>query len=487
MKKITGLILLLGIIVPLGSQESSNIISVQDIPGLLRGENLKWHSLDREKQLREYQIRRNKWTFRPDLTLSLSPAYGVASTINTTSHSVGFSLGSKWLLPSDGTLSVTLSDITTFSNSSGASSVSQNPSIQFSYTQPFWVNGKLLAPKLYRYSRAVSLDLPAQKSSFKTLSERNTLIRSTVSLFATADQNHVKLTLKTKERDLREQDLYILDQKRHQGLVSGNAYWKSQLEYSNTEDLLLEIRFESQASTDALAAALGIEGDVNLSNEVPRLHLLPAEDEALENFETLNPELINLRSSQQEQQMNEALSGKANGGSLSLALNFTPSVPPGSTTATNFGDSVSRYFNSGARLNPSFTISYSTSLSGQAKSRIDGQMTAVSDDNRRIEYQRSKEQKGRLLSSLYNKREMLIAKKSQIEENLAYLEKMLEKEQALRDIASSTALEVGWAEWNRDSRMADLNTVRWEILQNRLDIGTMIGEDLSLLLEKGNS
>lgn len=114
-------------------------------------------------------------------------------------------------------------------------------------------------------------------------------------------------------------------------------------------------------------------------------------------------------------------------------------------------------------------------------------MNRLSSMNRRGEYRQALEESRRNLESLFNKREMLLLKQAQIEESVLYMDSLVKKEEELLRIASSTALQLGWARWNRDSRRGDLRAAQWQVLQNRLELGEFVGEDLALLLEKGTS
>lgn len=272
----------LGALQPLGAQESVAVTALQDLPDLLRENSLSWRSIDTQASLIQGEIEKNRWTFRPDLTLGLSPVYGFASTqtVDTTIpaitessiHSFGLALGSQWLLPTDGTLGITLEDTLAFSRSEGTTTVAQSPSLGLTYRQPLWVNGKLLAPGLYTASRSLALNLPARKGNLAVLKGRNALIRSAVALYAAADQARLQAELKKQERDLRRKELEVLAQRRSQGLLSGNDYWSGQMEISQTEDLLLELTFQAEEAAAALAAALGMENPPKLSQGILKLN-----------------------------------------------------------------------------------------------------------------------------------------------------------------------------------------------------------------------
>jgi len=488
MKKAVCSVLLLILLLPLGAEEpfpaGGSLLSLRDLPGLLEENSPAWRNLETRTAMAATARARSAWDFRPGLTVGLTPLYGWITPVagQDQVHTAGVSLGSSWLLPSDGVLGLSASDTVVFGETAGNTVVTQNPTFTLSYRQPLWVNGRLLAPELYRASRQLSLDLPEKRSSLAERQGRNLLIQEGAALFSGAEQSRIRYELKKKEVELLRKELGFLEQRRAQGQLSGSDFWSRQITTSQAEDLLLELEYQVRESAEALTAALGLEELPGFSPDLPRLSG-PVEASAAP-LDEVNPGLREKELALREQELAGALAGKAEAGTLSLEVSVSPSPAAAALPADSLGSSFSLFFEEDARLNPSITLSYTASLKGQAQNRLDRRANDLSLNLARAEYNTARDEARRTLESLYNKQKMLELKEAQVAESTAFMESLVKKEEELLKIASSTTLQLEWARWNRDSRAADLRAVQWELIQNRLALGAFTGEDLASLLEK---
>ena len=486
MKNVLLLILMIVLLLPLGAEETSpggeKLLSLGELPSLLRENSAAWQHLETRRSMAATTRTRNAWDFRPGLTIGLTPLYGWISPGEGLDqvHSAGVSLGSSWLLPSDGVLGLSAGDTVVFGESSGSPVVTQTPTLSLSYRQPLWVNGKIAAPELYQASRQLSLVIPEERASLAERQGRNSLIQEAVALYAGAEQSRIRYELKKKEVELLRKELGFLEQRRTQGQLSGSDFWSRQITTSQAEDLLLELEYQARETRETLSTSLGLKDLPDFSPELPRLPGLTENP----GDELVNPGLKEMALALREQELSRALAGKAEAGTLSLEVSLAPAPPASALPADSLGGSFSRLFEEDASLNPSVTISYTASLKGQAQNRLDRRVNELALNLARDEYDTALDEATRTLDSLSNKQKMLELKEAQVTESIAFMDSLVRKEEELLKIASSTTLQLEWARWNRDSRRADLRAVRWELIQNRLALGAYTGEDLAQLLEK---
>lgn len=447
------------------------------------GENrLKRELLDNE---------RRGLAYKPYLVFSLDPAYsltnsvsaGAGGNITTLSHRVGGSASAAWRLPSNGTLTLGLADSLTFLNTEGSLLVRQEPALSLSFSQPIFINGRFIEGRAYGAEKRRNLTLPALQAESTGTSEKNALISSTLGDYYDLLLLNEYYLLKTRENYLLNREMDQLSSLKDRGMYSGADYWNRQLGEEQADDALLEMRYNRDSQLENLAFFLGMDPDALVlpvltfgEETIP----LP-EKEELKALLTDNGDLKKMKILYESDRLAREAGSSQKGSALTLGLSVSPRYAPAHTGSDTLPDSFTDLGAEGAWVQSTLSLGLSFSPTDLKSDRLSAERDRMTEEISRLNYENMKRDLEEQLNSLWNRDEMLRKKLDRLEESMAYQKLLLEKEEKLLALSSSTPLAVERARLNLMTREYDHKAALVEFSRNRLALLQLAGYDMTQL------
>ncbi|MBN2626446.1 MAG: TolC family protein [Spirochaetales bacterium] len=484
MKRFVPLLILL-IINPLCYGQE--VLTPDRLLSLLEKNNPQWEAirLDREKSLLESRTSaldyRPSWGITPYYSLNTENAFlSGPGYEDILIHTVGATLEGSLLLPSRGTLGWSLSDGWNYLSSESSHTNSQDLSFDLTLTQPLLTGGKFLNGLAYGAERRISVEIPRMMNEINSLIALNSLVEETLSAYMALLVAEETFQLNRRKQELNRQNLDRLSSLRERGLYSGTDFWKRQLETDQSEDDLLEEKYRLEADRERLASSLGIQPDgmilpvLSLSEE--DLPPLPAAADSSYLKENRERQLALITEERERLRRDGGLNQSPS--QFSVELSLSPQYDPAASTERDLGGSYSDLFEDGGWMETSLTVSLNYSPQRAEKNRLADEHSRVAVSSARIDRERLEKDLLENLKDLLDRDTMLRSKLERIDESLLYQKNLLEREEKLLSLSSSTPLAVEEARLNVDLRALDRKKTLLELYSNRRSILSLAGGEM---------
>jgi outer membrane protein TolC len=424
------------------------------------------------------------------------PYYEQQQAINQGSHSLNTRLSVSQLLPTSGTLSLSLENTMSVLTAESVSTnggpfeavdpqYSQAPTLNLSLNQPLFLNGKLLDMELFPavLRKARTGYLKEEQGDRDT---RNGAISQALELYFSVVNLRRSIANTERALEITEQKLGHAQDNYRLGLLAETDVWEIQVGLGEQKEGLLELRYSLQQAEASLAQSLGREdlAGLSFSGGVPELplDLSPAElrERALENHPLVRQEILLL----QERRDERILAGQRHASNLSLGFGLTPLYPE-DRTDEGFAGSFSELFGEGASLDYRFSIGLSIPIYEGGKEAYEAQgnrsLEAMAEQNLQLRKKAIVQE----LSSLELKRQNLEQRVELLQDNAGLLERRTEIERSLLGLGRSTELEVAGRQVEAEAKGNELEQARAELLLTVLKLYALAGEDLQKIVEDG--
>ncbi len=406
------------------------------------------------------------------------------------------------LLPTAGTLSVSLEHLMTVytygsqqivspgpttSVSYPPAQFSQQPKISLTIDQPLFVNGKLIdlgiLPATTRQAQ-----IAYQKADLDTRAQINRTLLQAVQYFLQIVQLRKNIEQTQKAIAVSQGNLETLEKYFSLGSVAEAKVLEAKLALSNQQGGLRDLRAGLAKTETALGLSLGRDGlqTASFSDEIPAVAFKMNKDDVLARAMARHPLLRRLSLDSEEKKVAAVLAGRSYASELSLAFSFEPRYPFLSSTApymTDFSRSFSDLFAAGAGNDFVVSANFSLNLLDGGKQKADRAVNAAS---MKIAQDALLAQKQAIRENVqidFLQKENLEEKIPTLAEAINLARKRLDSEALLRDMEKSTDLNVDSKRAAYDAAINDLWRARADLFLTVLDLCALAGEDLQQVIQ----
>jgi outer membrane protein TolC len=419
---------------------------------------------------------------------------------------LGAKLSVTQLLPTAGSLMLTLENTTTVSAVASQSSTvlgtttttnpdplySQRPRLTLGLTQPLFLNGKVIDLDLFPATlRKAELGFLQQDLSNRN--QRNQAIGQAVQLHLSIVQLRKSLIQISNSISVAQGNLDSLLKSFALGSVAEADLLDSKIALSRQRQGSLELSTSLRKAERLLAHAIGRDNldGMALSEEIPRIAFSLGRQETIDRALAGHPLLKQRSLALEEKRVDQVLGGQQFASMLSLSFSWSPRYPydPANTpyTSTDFGASFSDLFKDG--WGQDYTLAAGLTLhlydGGQEAERRAGTaaLSAVADQGLVAQRQ-----------LIVDQIEQDLLQRASLEEKIALLVEAaslrsarLATEQNLLALGKSTDLDVGSRRADAEAKANDLWRARADLLLIVIDLYSLSGEDLANVIEGSNS
>jgi len=419
---------------------------------------------------------------------------------DTSKVSAGLSLSQ--LLPTAGTLSLSLEHVMTVytygsqqivspgpttSISHPPPQFSQQPKISLKIDQPLFVNGKVIDLEVFP-STIRHAQIAYQKAYLDTRAQVNRTLFQAAQYFLQIVQLRKTIGQREKAIAVSRGNLETLEKNFSLGSVAEASVLDERIALSNQRGGLLELRAALAKTERALAHSLGREGfqAVSFMDKIPTIDFKMSKDEVLERAMSNHPLIQKMSLDSEEKKVVDVLAGRSYASELSLSFSFGPRYPFVNTTTpymTDFVRSFSDLFTAGSGTDFTVSANLTLHLLDGGKQAADRAVNAASI---RIAQDSLLAQKQAIRENV----EIELLQKENLEEKIPTLadamnlaKKRLDTEAILRDLGKSTDLNVDAKRADYDTKINDFWRARADLFLTVIDLYSLAGEDLAQIIQ----
>lgn len=494
-------------------------ITLWDIPSLVTAKDL---SIDISAQSARMAYNQYRSTLAQGMPqINLTPSYDVQyaagptqgySTFNNSltqqitndqaTQNVGASLSVSQLLPTAGSLSLSLGHTLTADSYSSVQTYqlplgpylssypptqfSQAPKLSLSLTQPLFVNGKLLDfdlfPATFRQAQLGYLIADQQKRAQvnQTLAQSFQYYLQIVQLRKNIAQTEAAIAV-------GQGNLANLQKNYALGSVAEADLLDSRISLANQKGGLLDLRATLGKVERALAHSLGLatlEG-MDMKEDIPTVDFQMTRDEAIAKAMANHPLIQKASLDAEGKKVAEVLSGQTYASSLSLSFSYWPRYGSGNILSSplyDFGDSFTNLYGNGAGSNFSLSANLTLHLYDGGKEQAD---RATNEAAIKMAQDSVLTQQQAIQDSV----DIDLLEKANLEEKISVLVDAVElarmraqTEASLLGLGKSTDLEVQAKQADYEAKRNDLWRARADLFLTVIDLDALAGEDLAHII-----
>ncbi|MBN2533831.1 MAG: TolC family protein [Spirochaetales bacterium] len=309
-------------------------------------------------------------------SIGYSPSAWFVSSANTgnyayeyVNHTIPQSLSVSQILPTGGTLHITASNTTDFISATEFNSditpgtmtritsyeIRQNPSLSISYTQPVFINGKIIDTEVLPATIRQS-ELSYLKSLLRLQDTKNSSILHALTLFYHILELKMSLSLQQGWLEWELKKLEHLKRSLELNLVTDTEVWEMRIDIGDREEIILNIEHSCEQAEKSLAYIFGLENIVQIeySEKVPSLAFTLLKEDLLKKALALNPVILEYIYTCESTQISSMLFESDylnNPPHLSLSFSLTPHYPDSRGNADDFISSFTDLLSDGAGTN----------------------------------------------------------------------------------------------------------------------------------------
>ena len=442
----------------------------------------------------------------PQVTFTADPAYGInktklpvlnqfgveTSNEDQTNQQVGAGVSLSQALPTGGSLSLSVHNATTISDTTVGDTtktvLSQTPKLSVSLTQPLFVNKKLIDMQLFP-ATLKSTEIPYLRSIQQDASTRNSIAVQGISTYLTVVSLRRQLDQARLSLDVQKESLDQTRLAQANGRATENDVMVAEMSVDRQSEGMLELEYSLQQSETALARLLGRTRSLErtkLSDRMPEIALGGGPSELLDRVTASNPDIQQSRLDVENARVQSIIGGQTYAPNLSLSLSVAPQYGYNRPDSDLFGNSFSQLFdtNNGAYTDVTFSVGMQVPLYNGGRAKKDkASLTAgvqIAEKNLSLKIQTLKDS----LDGLFLKQSYLSKKVALTEANVTLEARRLQDKERLRKLSSATDLDVKSAEAALAARRNDLWSARVDLFLNTLDIISLTGGDIAKLIGK---
>ncbi len=498
-------------------------ITLWDLPALVTARDL---SIDISAQSERMAYNQYRSTLAQGLPqINLTPSYGVQYAAGPTqgyttdannnltqqivndqaSQNLGASLSVSQLLPTAGSLSLSLGHTMTADSDSSlqtfqflpppgayvttypAMQFSQAPKVSLSLTQPLFVNGKLmdfdLFPATFRQAQLGYLIADQQKRA-----QVNQALTQSFQYYLQLVQLRKNIAQTEKAIAVGEGNLETLRKNYSLGSVAEADLLDARIGLANQKGGLLDLRATLARIERALGHSFGmdtLEG-VALSQDIPTVDFPLTRDDAIAKAMANHPLIRKLSLDAEGKKVADILAGQAYASSLSLSFSYWPRYGSGSILSSptfDLGDSFTNLYSNGAGSNFSLSANLTLHLFDGGKQQADRAADAaaikLAEDSVLSQQQ-----------SIQDSVDIDLMQKANLEEKISVLVDAVElarmraqTEASLLGLGKSTELEVQGKQADYEAKQNDLWRARADLFLTVVDLNALAGEDLAHIIQ----
>ena len=404
---------------------------------------------------------------------------------NYIDNNISTSVSMSQLIPTFGTLSLTLDNTMSiasidYANSQSVNepSFSQDPSISLSWVQPVFLNGTFidmdLYPGTFNKSR-ISLLMTIQEDRIV----KNTAIYDALSLVSSIINLRNSIELKEDSIELMQKHLAAMEQNLQLGLIHEVDVWELKIETGTERELLLNLKYSLIQAAANLRHVLNINYDVFFNEDIFNINLNTDDisEESIQN----NPEIIKLRLSVEDARLNRIINGNKYSSTLTTSFSIAPrySLDRINNLPSDFASSFTDFFEDDAGTEFSLTIELDIPLyNGKKRYYTENEDSAI--ENIALEELQLKTSSLIIeFQSLSIKQDNLGEKIILLENNIELIEKRVEIMRRLFEFGETTELDLIEVEIDLLEKNIELKETQAELFTTSLDIFSITGNDLS--------
>jgi outer membrane protein TolC len=420
------------------------------------------------------------------------------TTTDQANHQLSAKLSVSQLLPTAGSLYMSLEDLMTVDTEggktiNGGSSTtadpvySQRPRVSLSLSQPFFLNGKLLDLDLFPATlRKAQLGYLEQDAA--DAAQRNQTLGQAAQLYLSIVQLRKSVAQTRKTVEVTQGNLATMEKNFALGSVAEADLIDARIGLSQQRQALLELASTLAKTERLLSHSVGIEeiGSVELADELPRLDFAFSHEQILNKALSSHPLIRQKGLASEEKRVDQVLAGQQFASTLNVSFSWSPRYPYDSSNSpymaglsSSFGD----LFASGSGQDYALTVGVTIHLfdgGKQAENRAGGDaLRAVADQGLVAQRQTVQDQV-----------ELDLLQKASLEEKVALLvdasalaERRHATEQNLLTLGKSTDLLVAGKAADAEARANELWRARADLYLTVLDLYSLAGDNLARLIE----
>jgi outer membrane protein TolC len=495
-------------------------ITLWDVPSLVTAKDL---SIDMSAQSARMAYNQYRSTLAQGLPqINLTPSYGVQyaagptqgyttynnnltqqTTSDQASQNVGASLSVSQLLPTAGSLSLSLGHTLTADSSSSvqtyqfppgvnvttypSAQFSQAPKLSLSLTQPLFLNGKLmdfdLFPATFRQAQLGYLVADQQKRA-----QVNQTLQQSFQFYLQVVQLRKNIAQMENAIAVGQGNLVTLMKNYSLGSVAEADLLDSRISLANQRGGLLDLRAALGKVERALGHSFGLgtlEG-VALSQDIPTVDFAMKRDDAVAKAMANHPLIRKASLDAEGKKVADVLAGQAYASSLSLSFSYWPRYGSGSILSSptyDFNDSFTNLYSNGAGSNFSLSANLTLHLFDGGKQQADRAANAaaikLAQDSVLTQQQ-----------SVQDSVDIDLMQKANLEEKISVLVDAVDlarmraqTEASLLGLGKSTDLQVRAKQADYEAKQNDLWRTRADLFLTVIDLNALAGEDLAHIIQ----
>jgi outer membrane protein TolC len=426
------------------------------------------------------------------------PLSGTATNTDQGTHLLDTKLTVSQLLPTAGSLLLTLDNMMTVSTIGGRELLgtttnpdprySQSPSVALSIVQPLFFNGKVLDLDVFPATmRKAELGYLEQGSA--DLSQRNAVLGQAAQLFYTIVQLRRNIAQADATIEVARGTLAQMQQSYSLGSVAEADLLDVRIGLSRQQQARLELASTLARSERALAHSLGVDSlaGTGLDDTVPALAFNADRDAVVQRALAGHPLLKQKALSAEEKRVDKVISGQQFASTLTLSFSWSPRYPYDAAnvpwSSTSLADSFTNLFADGSGSSYQFAAGLTLHLydggNGRESAAATAALGAVAEQGLLAQRQ-----------AVIDQVELDLAQKASLEEKIALLQdaadlgaRRLATERSLLALGKSTDLDVASKAADARARADDLWRARADLYLTVLDLHALAGDDLSAIIE----
>jgi outer membrane protein TolC len=433
------------------------------------------------------------------------PPFFLPQTLDVTNqgnHTLGARLSLSQILPTAGTLSLSLGNTMTASTlaseslggvpTSHSTLYSQKPVVSLGITQPLFFNGKLIDFALFPATiRKAELGYLEQSQAERA--QRNQTIGQALLQYFSVVQFRKNVAQTQKSIAVTQGNLDTLRKNYSLGSVAESDLLDAEINLARQKQGLLELSSTLAKTERLLGHSIGRAGlgGLPLADTIPALALTLSSQEISDKALSGHPLLRQKGLALEEKRADEVLGGQRYASSLNLSFSFSPRYPytqsstlfSSSPYTSDFAASFTDLFKQGWGQDYAISAGLTIHLfdgGQQEQSRAGAQaLSALAEQSLLAQKQ-----------SVLDQVELDVSQKASLEEKVALFreaaslaERRLATEQRLLTLGKSTDLAVAGRSADAEARAIDLWRARADLYLTVIDLYSLAGEDLQIVIE----
>ncbi len=407
---------------------------------------------------------------------------GMPGALEQTVHEVGAGLRVRQPLPTSGVLSAGLDySVRRVNPESGSDRWEQIPELTFGWNQPLLAGDELIGTRVFRAGLR-DAEISFVRAEVLHKATRNDAILDVLELYVATGNLRRSRDLLEITIDLLRSQLESAELDRQQGLISDTALLSLQVALNDRREALFSTQLQLVQIEQQLARAIGVrtvsEADLEEIPEIPPVTAVGDLRTAISENPRLRAGDLTVEQAEQRLIMGDA----ADRPTLSLFARALPVYPEPREETDSLSGSFSDLIGSDAGLEftagVSVTIPLLTARQREYRSRIDD-LTRL---NAEVDRDDTEKLLANAMRTLLTSRRFLQERLELLKTDVDYEERRVRNEQTLLDAGVTTTLRVREVELDLHARRNEQNRVRAELFLNSLEILSLLGEDLAVVM-----